>query len=176
MMRSGKSEVGRGKSEVRSEKWVGWQHHHPARRNRGTILTFITCLIPIAMMLTLTTLTRVDISLAETRRHQQRVQARLLAQSALTLYQTSLTGKNIEQLDETIEGVLEGFGTYHLSVDRGEAGNRSIKAHGAAAGRNFQMIHEMDASALQSPDLRKVSTLMIHRSTQRLEQIPRNQP
>jgi type II secretory pathway component PulK len=78
-------------------------------RRRGASLIFMLILMPIALMMLVGALTQADIALRETARDQQRVQARLLAESALALG-SATPDRSLplrESLDEIGEMALE---------------------------------------------------------------------
>ena len=84
-------------------------NYHP---RRGAFLGVCITIFPIVVALFLVALTREDIALRETQRREQRLQARLLAESALVLAQA--TGQ--AQAGQPLSGELEGAGTYRLEA------------------------------------------------------------
>ena len=76
------------------------------RRRRGTYLGLCIILLPMAVALFLVVHARLDLALRETQRHQWRVQARLLAESALARQQAAPTAE--------AAGALEGVGSYRM--------------------------------------------------------------
>ena len=99
----------------------------PNRFRRGTLLAAYFMLIPAAMSAFLLILTRLDIANYETRRQQDRTQARLLAESALAMYYASnATNATQSSADpEPISGAIEGIGDYEFDPQN----------HGAPTGR-----------------------------------------
>jgi hypothetical protein len=94
---------------------------------RGMMLVLCVALIPISMMAMLLALTRFEIGLREAQREQGRVQARLLAESALTLWQV--------RGGTAIQGELEGFGAYEAAIKGG-----TIEASGIVRGNRQQAV------------------------------------
>jgi hypothetical protein len=91
---------------------------HDCKR-RGTTLVLFTVAIPAAIALFLLVQTRVMIAFAEAQRQQQRVQARLLAESALAVFQTRPAGVGANgdtALPAT--GAIEGEGVWRLEMDK----------------------------------------------------------
>ena len=92
----------------------------PLRLRRGTMLLAFMFLLPMVMGLLLLMLSRLDVNLKLTQRHEGRVQARLLAESALSVY---------GQSREPLQGEIAGVGEYEIrSIDS----NGKIEARGVA--------------------------------------------
>jgi hypothetical protein len=78
------------------------------RRQRASILAAVLILIPIALVLFVVLFTRIEVSYRETSRHQQRVQARLLAEAALVLAEDKL--QHEPNAPHEFEGSIEEVG------------------------------------------------------------------
>jgi len=105
-----------------------WQN----RYRRGTALLVFVVMIPAAMALFLLVLTRVDIATAETKRQQQRVQARLLAESALAVFQTAPDGAGAKGARSLpMEGAVEGAGVWRVEMDKD---GKTLVARGEVTG------------------------------------------
>lgn len=118
--------------------------HQPSARRRGTMLVFVVILIPVAVMLCLTLLTRQEILLRAAERRQLTLQSRLLAQSALTLFQAPGV---VVTSEKPLEGQLEGAGIYRLKMEADSSGQRRLSAEGIAANQSCKAYSRLEAMA-----------------------------
>ena len=95
----------------------------PTRRRRGTMLAAFIFLIPMALVLFLMVLTRLEIGYVEMKRAERRAQARLLAESALAAWQATNGAP-------TVEGSIDGAGSYRIEKSESKAPGATIVAVG----------------------------------------------
>ena len=141
-------------------------------RERGATLLIVLILIPISMSLFLSILTRMEVALADTQRHQQRVQARLLAESALTLYASSAADGRGDAV--SLDGAIESVGRYRLTVTTGGEGRRTVHAEGSAPDKwmktpRFDFFTEIVAEASEPPSAGEPPSLRILKFTQSVQ-------
>ncbi|MCX7044553.1 MAG: hypothetical protein NTX50_03570 [Candidatus Sumerlaeota bacterium] len=104
-------------------------------RRRGTALILCLVLIPVSLTLYLTVLSRLDIAYAQTKRDAARMQARLLAESALAAYQTALEDAPAGTPPHLpLSGALEGIGAYRVVALEGNKPNAESGAAPSARG------------------------------------------
>lgn len=108
---------------------------------RGTILAAAVILIPMALVLYALVLQQLEVSLGEAQRNEARVQARLLAESALSLMQSA------PPASLPYERTLEGQGVFRLeaTAPASAGGAQRVRAIGAANGRRGRYICEIEA-------------------------------
>jgi hypothetical protein len=93
--------------------WLSTRHRGTGRR--GTIMIVFVFLVPMAVMGVLMALTQLDIAFSETQRHRDRVQARLLAESAWAV--AGALGSGAPR-----EGIIDGAGTWRIEPAAGGSG------------------------------------------------------
>ena len=137
-------------------------------RRASSLVVFIL-MIPAAMTLLMLTLTRVELGMAEADRAENRLQARLLAESALALYQAD-PGATLP-----IEGEIAGVGSYEVVEGEGPEGARRLVARGRARGPSrhsdgtyFLFIAEIELELADPSDPRSARPVG---SRSRIEQI-----
>ena len=106
-------------------------------RERGTMIVFFSGLIPVIIVAFLALFTRIETTQMETQRNQWRVQARLLAESALA--------RASEASASPVEGEIDGVGTYRLERSRTEGAGERLTATGSVDGRRARWICTIDA-------------------------------
>jgi len=102
---------------------------------RGMILAAAMILLPLGLVMLGLARTRLEVLLHDTARDQQRAQARLLAESALAVWQksspSSLSPSSIPSASSSVPapssslfltGTIEGFGQYRVRVSPAPAG------------------------------------------------------
>jgi len=103
---------------------------------RGIMLVVCVALVPIALMGLLLALPRFEIRLREAQREQGRVQAKLLAESALTLFQANGGA--------TVNGEIEGVGSYEAAMIGG-----TVEASAVVPGNRMQAVCSIKAELPQ---------------------------
>lgn len=114
------------------------------KKTRGTSMLVPLFLIPASAMLLLLLLTRLDVGYADAQRNQLRVQARLLAESALAV----LEQEGLPAATEPITRTLEGMGSYTIQPEAAPAGDRRVvRLIGEARGRDGRFLCEIRAES-----------------------------
>ncbi|MCE5228608.1 hypothetical protein LLG95_03305 [bacterium] len=97
----------------------------PAHRRRAVSLVFIIVMLPLALVMMTSMFGELQIRQSELKRNEQRVQSRLLAESALALASTLAAPP-----EKPITGVVEGAGTYTVARTNGKDGRPAFELAG----------------------------------------------
>ncbi len=113
-----------------------------ARRStykKGTILVAFIVLIPTAMLLFSLLLTRIEASNRSVLHEQERLQARLLAESGLVALKDAFVRYPGSIPTGIIEGVVEGAGTYRITrLNSRTFAGAAYEIEGAVEGRGVR--------------------------------------
>ena len=108
----------------------------PRHGRRGTLLAAYVIMIPLVLGLFAAVLTRLETLLADTKRWQMRTQARLLAESALAVYQaTQAEAPDSASNSPALEGAIDSVGAYRVFEGKANALGRTIRAQGEVVDR-----------------------------------------
>ena len=131
--------------------------------------------VPIAIGFYLSALTRVDVAMIRTKRHAERVQARLLAESAFALAEARIAdGRSVEDLD--FQGELEGAGFYRCEL-AGEGSAQWLLLSGEVRGlqgtQEYHVIATLEARLRIDPTTQRPLGLIAVSVVYRLEPVAR---
>jgi hypothetical protein len=112
---------------------------------RGATLAAAVILLPFALFFFLLVMTRIEIANAATKRHERRVQARLLAESAFAEASAQIEAGKFDVLNMP-SGIIGASGSYHVEGSPATPGE--FKAVGTAFARTvrgtYHVIAEID--------------------------------
>ena len=121
------------------------RNHFPDQARRGTTLLVVLILLPLVISLFLVVFTQLDLALRETQRHQSRVQARLLAESALAVLQHRLAAASQGDTPAyELTGSLKDIGDYRIEALEPASSPTRLRAIGEVVDWNKKAICELE--------------------------------
>lgn len=141
---------------------------------RGSLMLACVALIPFAIFFYLLALTRLEVALGETKRHQQRVQARLLAESALAVARSKrLPDERATLALDGFRGSIAGVGDYVIEKAANTGGATLVfKAKGRAGVRQGSVllnVHSEIDAALAKPAVSGPAQFVLYDITYRID-------